>query len=104
MVVASEIVGKEQTMRRSEGRGENEFRGATEAIWVRISSSDCGWKRRRSWRSVIRRVFDGGVGWDSWGRLLMSRESDGREECEVVDVVELILTVLRVVFLLTALL
>jgi hypothetical protein len=91
MVVASSIVVKEHTMRRREGSGENEFNGTTVVIAVRISSRDLGWKRRRSWRSVIRRVFDGGVGWDSWGSWDMSSDSDGREECEECEVVEVVL-------------
>ena len=62
MAVASSVVVKEQTMRRREGRGENELRTATEVISVRISSRADGWKTSRSLRSVIRRVFDGGVG------------------------------------------
>jgi hypothetical protein len=45
-----------------EGRGEKEFRGAMEVIWERISSRAGGWKTWRSWRSVIRRVLDGGDG------------------------------------------
>jgi hypothetical protein len=49
-------------MRRMEGSGEKEFRGATAVIWLRISSSAAGWKTSRSWRLVIRRVLEGGVG------------------------------------------
>lgn len=49
-------------MRRRDGSGENEFRGATEVIWLRIASREEGWKRMRSFRSVIRRVLEGGDG------------------------------------------
>lgn len=66
-------------MRRIEGRGEKEFSGATAVIWLRISSSAGGWKTSRSWRLVIRRVLEGGVGWESAGMLAISRDRDGRE-------------------------
>jgi hypothetical protein len=66
-------------MRRMEGRGEKELRGATEVIWLRISSRAGGWKTSRSWRSVIRRVLEGGVGWESAGILAISRDRDGRD-------------------------
>lgn len=49
-------------MRRREGSGEKEFRAANTRIWLRMVSRDVGWKRTRSFRSVIKRVFDGGVG------------------------------------------
>lgn len=65
-------------MRRIEGSGEKEFRGATVVIWLRISSRAGGWKTSRSWRSVIRRVLEGGVGWESAGMLAISRDRDGR--------------------------
>lgn len=67
-------------MRRIEGSGEKEFKGATDVICLRISSKAAGWKTCRSWRSVIRRVLEGGVGWESGGRLAISRDSDGRAE------------------------
>ena len=66
-------------MRRIEGSGEKELRGATAVIWLRISSRAGGWKTRRSWRSVIRRVLEGGVGWESAGMLAISRDRDGRD-------------------------
>lgn len=66
-------------MRRMEGSGEKEFRGATAVIWLRISSSAAGWKTSRSWRLVIRRVLEGGVGWGRVGMLAISRVRDGRE-------------------------
>jgi len=84
MVVASAVLWKEQTIRRMEGSGEKEFRGALADIWERISSSAGGWKMWRSWRSVIKRVFDGGVGWDSGGMLETSMDSEGREVWELV--------------------
>lgn len=62
-------------MRRSDGSGEKEFRGATEEILVRMASREGGWKRRRSCRLVMRRVLDGGVGWERGGRFERSRES-----------------------------
>lgn len=34
----------------------------------------------------MRRVFDGGVGLDNWGRLLISKDRDGREECDEREV------------------
>lgn len=49
-------------MRRRDGSGEKEFRGATEVICLRIASREEGWKRTRSFKSVIRRVFEGGDG------------------------------------------
>lgn len=67
-------------MRRSEGSGEKEFRGATEVIWARMESRDDGWKRWRSCRSVISRVFVGGVGRERGGRLDRSRDREGRDE------------------------
>lgn len=67
-------------MRRKEGSGEKEFRAATEVIWLRIASRDDGWKRYRSFKSVMRRVFDGGDGEESGGRLDRSRERDGRDD------------------------
>lgn len=67
-------------MRRKEGSGEKEFRRATTVIWLRIASRDDGWKRIRSFRSVIKRVFEGGVGCDSGGMLERSMESEGRDE------------------------
>jgi hypothetical protein len=63
-----------------EGSGEKEFRAATAVICDRMASRDAGWKRRRSLSSVISRVFDGGVGWDSGGRLDRSSVRDGRDE------------------------
>jgi hypothetical protein len=45
-----------------------------------MASSDEGWKRMRSWSSVIRRVLEGGVGCESGGILERSMESDGRED------------------------
>jgi hypothetical protein len=67
-----------------EGRGEKEFKGAMEVIWARISSKAGGWKTWRSLRSVMRRVFDGGVGWDSEGMLAMSIDREGRVVSELV--------------------
>lgn len=67
-------------MRRREGSGEKELRRATVVIWVRILSRDAGWKRMRSFKSVMRRVFDGGDGCDSGGRLERSIDSEGRDE------------------------
>lgn len=49
-------------------------------ICVRISAREDGWKRYRSCRSVMRRVFDGGVGFDRGGRLDRSRVSCGLED------------------------
>lgn len=69
-------------MRRRDGSGEKEFRGATEVIWLRIASREEGWKRMRSFRSVMRRVFEGGVGLESGGRLERSMERDGRDDRE----------------------
>lgn len=34
----------------------------------------------------MRRVFDGGVGLDNWGRLLISKDRDGRAECDEREV------------------
>lgn len=69
-------------MRRREGSGEKEFRGATEEMVSRILLRDGGWKRVRSWRLVMRRVFVGGVGVVRGGRLERSRERVGRDEVE----------------------
>lgn len=69
-------------MRRREGSGEKEFKGATEVIVSRILLIKGGWKRVRSRRLVIRRVFVGGVGVVRGGRLERSRERAGREEVE----------------------
>lgn len=69
-------------MRRREGRGENEFRAARVRIWLRMDSSELGWKRTRSFRSVIKRVLEGGVGWESAGRLERSIESEGFDDRE----------------------
>lgn len=71
-------------MRRREGSGEKELRGATAVILARMASREGGWKRVRSWRLVIRRVFVGGVGWERGGRLERSRDRVGREEVEEV--------------------
>lgn len=79
MAIASSSVWKEQTMRRRDGSGEKELRRATEVIWLRIASRDAGWKRMRSFRSVMRRVFEGGDGCESGGRLERSMDSEGRE-------------------------
>jgi len=67
-------------MRRNEGSGEKEFRRATTVIWARIASSDDGWNKTRSLSSVIKRVFEGGVGCESAGMLERSMESEGRDE------------------------
>lgn len=67
-------------MRRRDGSGEKELRGATEVIWWRIVSGEEGWKRMRSFNSVIRRVFEGGDGCESGGTREMSMEREGREE------------------------
>ena len=87
MWIASASLWKEQTIRRKDGRGENEFRGAIEEISERIVARVDGWKRERSWRSVIRSVLDGGVGLERGGRLERSSERVGRDERdEVLDV------------------
>lgn len=44
-----------------------------------MSSRDDGWNRARLWRSVIRRVLDGGDGWESGGILDISIDRDGFE-------------------------
>lgn len=80
--MASSTEWNEQTIRRREGSGEKEFRGATDSISLRMVASEAGWKRTISWRSVIRRVFDGGLGWERGGRLERSRVSAGRDEEE----------------------
>lgn len=80
MSIASESLWKEQIIRLREGSGEKEFRGADEAIWLRMWSSDGGWKIEGSRRSVKRRVFDGMAGRDREGRLEVSMERLGREE------------------------
>lgn len=67
-------------MRRMDGRGENEFSRARTVIWLRIASSEEGWKRIMSWSSVIRSVFDGGDGWESGGMLDRSIDRGGRDE------------------------
>lgn len=67
-------------MRRRDGSGEKEFRAARTRIWLRIASRDLGWNRTRSFRSVINSVFEGGVGWESAGRLERSIESEGRDD------------------------
>ena len=67
-------------MRRREGSGEKELRAARTRIWLRIDSSELGWKRTRSLRSVIKSVLEGGVGWDSAGRLERSIDNEGRDD------------------------
>ena len=67
-------------MRRRDGSGENEFRATRAVIWLRISSREVGWNRTRSFRSVIRSVFEGGDGWESGGRPLISMDSEGLED------------------------
>ena len=49
-------------------------------IWARIESKEVGWKSTRSFRSVIKRVLEGGEGCDSGGRLERSIESEGRDD------------------------
>lgn len=71
-------------MRRREGSGEKEFSGATAVSWERMVSRAAGWKRCRSFSSVIRRVLEGGDGWESGGRLDKSRERDGRDEKRLI--------------------
>lgn len=70
--MASSTVRNEQTMRRKDGRGENEFSGAVAVMWALIESRELGWKSERSFRSVIRRVFDGGDGCCSGGTSIDS--------------------------------
>ncbi|KKZ64848.1 hypothetical protein EMCG_09225 [[Emmonsia] crescens] len=62
ILMAAEMEVKEQTMRRREGSGEKEFSGVMRDIWAFMASREEGWKRDRSRRSVIRRVFEGGEG------------------------------------------
>lgn len=76
---ASSVEWKEQTIRRSEGRGEKELSGAMSFILERMVARDEGWKMCKSLRSVIKRVFDGGDGCDSGGRLDRSSDKDGLE-------------------------
>jgi len=78
-VVASVAEWKEQTIRRRDGSGEKELKGATAVILLRISSNEDGWKRMRLFRSVIRSVFVGGDGWES-GMFLMSIDKAGRDD------------------------
>lgn len=70
--MASSTVRNEQTMRRKDGRGENEFSGAVAVMWALMESRELGWKSERSLRSVIRRVFDGGDGCCSGGTSIDS--------------------------------
>lgn len=68
-------------MRRREGRGENELRGAMEEmVCSRTAGREFGWKMVRSWRSVIRRVLVAGAGLESGGRLERSSDKLGRRE------------------------
>lgn len=46
-------------MRRREGSGENEFRGAMDSICERSKAREEGWKMWRLLSSVKMRVFDG---------------------------------------------
>lgn len=66
-------------MRRKEGSGEKEFKRATTVIWLRMASSEDGWKRTMSSSSVMMRVLEGCDGCESGGMLERSMESDGRE-------------------------
>lgn len=68
-------------MRRIDGRGEKELRRARTVIWLRIASRESGWNRIKSCSSVIRRVLEGGDGWESGGMVERSIERDGREVC-----------------------
>ena len=58
------------------------MREAMVARWARMASREGGWKRRRSWRLVMRRVLDGGAGEERGGRLERSSERFGRDEVE----------------------
>lgn len=91
--MASSTVVKEQTMRRKDGSGEKELRGAVADIWALRVSMAGGWKRSRSWRSVISRVFDGAEGCETGGRELMSSVREAflfaaegpAERCDAID-------------------
>lgn len=79
MWTASSVDENEQTIRRNEGRGEKELRGAMAVMRERISARDGGWKILISLSLVIRRVFDGGEGCERGGRSVRSSErEDGR--------------------------
>lgn len=69
-------------IRRRDGSGEKEFRGADEAIWLRMWLREGGWKMEGSRRSVKRRVFEGMAGREREGTLEVSMERLGREEWE----------------------
>lgn len=78
-------------MRRRDLRGANEWRGI-ERVWViccRMVAREAGWKMRASSSWVIKRVLDGGAGWESGGKELRSIESGDlgpRDEMEEGDV------------------
>lgn len=77
-MIASVIVWKEQMIRRRDGSGEKEFRGAVLWSWARIWSREIGWKRVGLLSWVINSVFEGVIGLEGAG-LDMSIEREGRD-------------------------
>jgi hypothetical protein len=60
-------------MRRNDFSGAKAWTGAISSTRVRIVCKLSGRKMSRLFRPVMRRVFDGGVGWETGGRLERSR-------------------------------
>ncbi len=61
-------------MRRRDFSGEKEWRGAMELMCWRMVAREAGWNMLMSSSCVMRRVLDGGEGWDSGGMLFRSIE------------------------------
>lgn len=69
-------------MRRKDLRGAKEWIGAEALMRSLMVWRLSGRKISGSWRLVIRRVFDGGVGWMSGGRVERSMERGVLERWE----------------------
>jgi hypothetical protein len=82
-LTASSTLKSEQTIRRKLGRGEKEFRAATEVIFSRMEAREAGWKTRRLCSSVMMRVLLGGLGRERGGRLERSKVREGLDLGEV---------------------
>lgn len=61
-------------MRRRDLRGAKECRGEMELMCWRMVAREAGWKMCRSSSWVMRRVLEGGAGWERGGILCRSME------------------------------
>lgn len=87
MRMAESSSKKETIMRRKERKGAQEWIGADELMRSLIVWRLSARKISESWRLVIKRVFEGGVGMERGGRVERSRDigvldslEEGREE------------------------